>query len=392
MRHLILSFLALCLLISPVEAQNNEAELYIVNDVAVDVTADSAAHARDQAIIQAQHSALGQVAERVGADPSVATKISDDDLATLVQSFEVQEEHTSAVRYIGTFTVQFRSAASHTFLAGHGATFAVTRGEPVVVLPVVNTSGHHILFEETTKWRTAWETAAHNTGMVPVIIPTGDLDDIAALSTDEAVSGKASALKAIMDKYQATSIVVATLNLSDTPATDGLRIDIQNYDSKAAPQLLSHITLSAPSDKNATEAALVQGIKQIRSQMEKDWKQLSKSTKTVASTTPSPAPALIPLPPPVDTNLEEPMVTLPLTVPLIGLTEWAQIRARLNSIPSIRRTNVITLARGATSLELSFTGSLEDLRIALLDQGLILNKNMANGGWVLRPAEPGETL
>jgi hypothetical protein len=45
------------------QAQVPDLGVYQVTDVASDVTADSAAHARDQAIIQAQRIALEQLAE-----------------------------------------------------------------------------------------------------------------------------------------------------------------------------------------------------------------------------------------------------------------------------------------------------------------------------------------
>ena len=39
----------------------------------------------------------------------------------MVQSFEVQDEHSSSVRYIGTFTVQFRPNAVRDWLGKNGA-------------------------------------------------------------------------------------------------------------------------------------------------------------------------------------------------------------------------------------------------------------------------------
>lgn len=398
MRQLILFFLALSLLVLPFSgrlalAQNSDNDLYTVTDVPVDITADNAAHARDEAIVQAQRAALAELVEHVGANQS-ANKISDDDLATLVQSFEVQDEHASSVRYIGTYTVQFRPAATHDYLASHGGTsfVAIPKTKPIVVLPVVNTNGHPILWEETTKWRSAWETAAHNNGLVPVIVPGGDLDDIAVLSTEEAVSGKASALKAIIDKYHAMGAAVATLNVTDPSPPDGLRVDVQNYDDQGNSLLTTHLTLTTSPDKTLLDSNFAEGIKEIRTEFEKDWKQLKPASKETASSSASPAETSGSAPPspgtpPVEQNLG-PVVTLPLTVPLVSLTEWAQIRARLHIIPSIRRIEVITLARGSTSLELSFTGSIDDLRAALAEQGLTLNKSTADGGWVLRPTEP----
>ena len=108
-------------------AQTGDESVYSVTDVAVDVTADSAAHARDQAITQAQRLAFGQLLERIGVDAAVGAKLSDDDIATLVQNFEVQNERTSSVRYLGIFTVQFKPNAVRTYLSGRGTNFTEER-------------------------------------------------------------------------------------------------------------------------------------------------------------------------------------------------------------------------------------------------------------------------
>src|SRR5258707_407858 len=115
MRYLLVVFLVFGLISSPVWAQAEDASLYNITDVASDVTADSAVHARDQAIAEAQRSVLDMLLERLNAEKSVATKLSSDDIATLVQSFEVQNEKRSSVRYIGTFSVQFKPNAVRNF-------------------------------------------------------------------------------------------------------------------------------------------------------------------------------------------------------------------------------------------------------------------------------------
>ena len=83
---------------------------YTVTDVNADVTADTAAHARDQALMQAERAAFVQLVARSGGAEGVS-KLSDDAIAAMVQSFEVQSERLSAVRYIGVFTIRFKPAA-----------------------------------------------------------------------------------------------------------------------------------------------------------------------------------------------------------------------------------------------------------------------------------------
>jgi len=86
------------------------AEPYTITNVNADVTADTAAHARDQALMQAERSAYKQLCARFNATDDSA-KLSDDNIAALVKSYEVQRERVSAVRYIGLFTIHFNPSA-----------------------------------------------------------------------------------------------------------------------------------------------------------------------------------------------------------------------------------------------------------------------------------------
>jgi hypothetical protein len=83
------------------------ADPFTVTDVTADVTADSATHARDQALMQAERAAYVQLCSRMNV-PESAAKLNDNGVAALVQSFDLQSEKVSALRYIGVFTIRFK--------------------------------------------------------------------------------------------------------------------------------------------------------------------------------------------------------------------------------------------------------------------------------------------
>lgn len=75
-------------------------EDYTIEGVKVDVTAESAAVARDQAFAQAQTQAYAQLRTRLHLPPEPLT-------SAMIQDVAVEEEHFSATRYIATLTVRF---------------------------------------------------------------------------------------------------------------------------------------------------------------------------------------------------------------------------------------------------------------------------------------------
>ena len=358
MRHLLIIFLILGFLTPLARAQNNDNSAFEVSDVVADVTADSAAHARDQAIAQAQRTAFSQLLERFDADAALGTKLSDDDIATLVQNFEVQNERASSVRYIGTFTVQFRPAAVRNYLGQHNASFDETPGKPVGVLPVLVTTGRAVLWEDKTRWRAAWENNAHGGGLVPVIVPAGELARCGrSSSTADAVNGKTEALKAMIERYRANGAVVATLDTDlDKPGQElKVTIDRYDFDGDALPGRASS-PYRRLTDKAALDKAIIQAVKQVRQQLEKNWR---KEEQTSAPSGDEPAPVIID--PQQQAASKAPSTHLPVLVTIQTLPQWATIKHKLESIPLVTHIDVITLARGSTNIEIEFHGSIDAL-------------------------------
>ncbi len=364
MRQVLLILAAIALLALPAQAQDNndDATVYQITDVAVDITASNAAEAREQAITQAQRTAFEQLLTRLGTDSSMATRQDDNTIAALVQAFEVQQERTSSVRYMGTFTVQFKPNAVRTFLHRNGSNFSEARSRPVVILPVTMNNGHAILWEDQTPWRMAWEGGVRGSGLVPLIVPAGDLDDIAVISTPEAVNGKPESLQNIMRKYQAGGAVVAVLegDLEKLDSKKELRVDARRYDSMGKATDPIHLSLPAPVDAKAVPVTLAEGVKQVRNELEAGWKQSTKLPKG-------------------------PVGHLSISVPISSLADWAQIKAKLGNVPNVARVNVIALTRNAADIDLEFRGEISQLQAALTEQGLILDQTASMGGWMLAP-------
>lgn len=343
---------------------NSASVSYEVSDVGVDITADSAVHARDQAIVQAQRSAFEQLLGRLGADSAMSKKLDDDSLSEMVQNFEVQDQHTSAVRYIGTFTVQFKASAVREWLDKNGTTYSEAALPPLVILPVFAAKDHPVLWEEPTKWRAAWENA--NAGSaVPLVVPSGELDDVSVISTQEAVNGNAAALKALIEKYQAGGAAVVTLNGDPEVSGSELSVTIARYDSEGKGSAATHLSLPAAAGKSAADAALAQAVRQTKAELQGG--QAQAAAKNAAQ-------------------------KLPVLVPINTLADWTAVKRKLTAVRAIDRVSTVTLERGAANIELEFRGEIDQLQAALAQQSLSLKQAGDNGAWILQMAAPEPQL
>ncbi len=142
--------------------------------------------------------------QRASVPHPAAAEIGD-----LVRDFAVNGEKTSAVRYLANLSVRFRPDDIRALLRSAGVPFAETMSKPVVVLPLLKSGAALQLWEETNPWRQAW-AALDRDGLVPFVVPVGDLEDVVAIDAERAQAGDRQALAAIADRYKAGSVIVAT--------------------------------------------------------------------------------------------------------------------------------------------------------------------------------------
>jgi hypothetical protein len=333
---------------APLKAQES-GDIYTVRDVEVDVTADNSAAARDRAITEAQRKAFDTLYGRLSPEPGAKTPaLSDIEVARLVQDFEVQRERSSAVRYLATLTVRFRPTNVRSLLQTKGASYVETRSKPVLVLPVYQSAGKGpVLWEDRTPWRAAWENFPQPQGMVPIVVPYGELADIADISAATALEGNQAGLSAIAERYQASDVLVAVLGVRGTepdPSTPNT-VKLTRYAADGTKRGDSVTVPAAPGQ--SVDAYLAGGVAAVVKSLEEKWRQAN----TVAA---------------------GPEQVMQVAVPIRNLNDWVQTKRRLAQVPTVSRVDLMTLTREAARVELYYRGSQEVLGNALAQQDLSL--------------------
>jgi len=343
-------------LVSPAMAEEDLAP-YLVEDVQVDVSAETAAAARDQAIIQAQRDAFHELLQRLGTedrDPPT----TDEVIASLVQAFEIKKEHARGERYTGTLSVQFRPTSVRELFGLWGSDFVDERAAPVVILPVWLSQGHATMWEQETPWKTAWDNIHKESGLVPLIIPAGDLEDVSKISTQEALEGKKEALMQIMEKYHAGGVLVIAVDYDPLIATEHkARLFMAHYDKDG---VVEGEAVKWVQDLSATDdmaVALGEAAQHVVERVEKGWRSEQKL--------PSGHPVFLP----VDVYVET-------------LADWANIREKMREVPLITDTHVVTMRRGLVHIELEFRGEIPLLIEALRGKGLSFVQTQS-GSWAI---------
>jgi hypothetical protein len=346
------------------QAQAQGADIFTVRDVPVDETAATAADARQAALAVGQRRAFRRLMERLVPEDQQdrIPAVESSALQYYVQDFSVNNERTSTVRYLADLTFRFNGNEVRSFLRNAGVGFAETRSKPVVVLPVFSAPGTDAtLWLADNPWRDVWALKPDDAGLVPLIVPIGDLDDLAAIDAPRALSGDREDLKAIAERYGADDVLVTAASLAGDPQ-DGsavLQVVTRRYHEGAASVTLRDKLVQVTGEPY--DGFLKRAADRIDDAVQEAWKQQYVLQFG---------------------NQRSILVYVPLT----GLDDWLTVRKRLDGVAAIQQTGLTTLSRNEALLEITFVGDEQRLSRALAQRDLFLSLR-PDSNWELTLAD-----
>ena len=340
----------------PLDARENP--LYTIPGVAVDVSAETAADAKKQAITDANVKAFSLLAQRVGADEATLgeiAKIEARHINAMLDSLSIEEERTGPGRYIAKLTVRFLPAKAKDLLNRLGLQYSEKLAPKSVVIPLWKApDGTWQLWEENP-WRQAWLDLRAVNSMVPVIVPLGDLTDTGLLSAEQAAAGDQGSLEALRLRYEADAILIA---MAQPLGEDSVQA-VMTGDSPVG-KLGFDKSYAAENGGGVPEAAGL-AASRFHQVMEQRWKKMNEAR-------------------PITRAL--PISTLPVAVTFYSNDEWAALRSRILSTPGVTGVDISTISQGGAIVQLSFVSAFEQLRQSLWQSGLALQN--VGGTWVLQ--------
>lgn len=334
------------------------ADAFTVEHVEVDATADSAAAARERAIANGQQIAFTRLLDRLTPHDQRAAlpHPSAAEISDLVRDFAVEDEKASAVRYLATLSVRFRSDDIRALLRTAGVPFAETMSKPIVVVPLFRSNAGAALWDGVNPWRQGWQDTRAD-GLVPFVVPLGDLDDTVALDTARAQAGNAEGIAALAWRYQAGYVIVATAEPRQQDARAlTMQLTTARYNADGSRDGTPSVRTVTADGGNA-EAQWQHAAAIMAEGIEDDWKRTNL----------------------IRFDSEHSLVA---TVPLNALNDLLEVRQRLSNVSFLRSYDVLYLARDAAQFRLNYFGDERQLSIALAQNDLTLEQDATS--WVLR--------
>jgi hypothetical protein len=327
--------------------------------VPVDATAANASAARDLAIAEGEQQAFRMLMDRLTQpnDRARVPKVTLAQLNDLVQGFEVANERRSGVRYLADYTFHFRPEAVRQFLRRAGIAFAETPSKPLIVLPVLHALGRSLLWDDPNPWREAWANTKSASGLVPLVRPFGDLDDVQAIDADTAAQGDDAGLRAVAKRYGDGDVLVTQATLKIDGGQHIVDVTSTRYTPGVAGVEQTWVSSTTANPGESDADAMGRAVAATQAQVEEAWR--------LANT--------------LDTNQSG---TLLARVPAASLQEWVAVRDRLSGMAAVRSSRLLALDREGARIEIRFIGDAMQLRLALAQRDLELSGN--DPDWVLQ--------
>jgi hypothetical protein len=339
------------------------ADPYTITGVKVQASGSKPELARAKAIAEGEIVAYNRLLRRLtlAQDHGRLPRPAADSVRAAVLNFSIESETGEGERYAATITYRFNREAVRGVLEGVDVPFVDTPSPPIVVLPVWAHEGKPLLWDDPNPWREAWLRHEAQDALAEFARVRGDLDDLKAVSAEEAAAANRAALNRIADKYKAGLVVVAYATLEK----DKRRIALRLFDL-ANGRTTGLGVVAAGEDA----AALDKAAAQVARVIDAAWKHTAVA-------------------------LEQNATVVRIRVPLEGLDHWIRVRQALQGMTQLRGFTTVSMSPGEALVELRFAGTMAELRRQLEQKGMSIVPDPAAAAgaeaWVLKtqPVKPG---
>ncbi|GAB5389811.1 MAG: DUF2066 domain-containing protein [Alphaproteobacteria bacterium] len=320
-------------------------DVLTVNDIDVDVTAGSAAEAKQKALEQAQQQGFVTIVRRtvLAIDQKRVPTPEGDKLERLVRDFEFVSEKTSDVRYIAKLNIRYRPNPFFDHLGRLGVRYAETVSKPLVVVPLMVTDQGGRLWDAPNPWLTSWQNLNLPPTLAPVVVPYGELGDVQSVSITQAAQGDALALGKLADRYSAKGALV-TLYRPTGP--DKATVILRQVGGKGLDRAKS-LEVRLQGDETP-DKLYIRAISATLVALEEAWREGNSIDPTVADE------------------------TMRLAVPVARVSDWPDIRKRLGNTGPVRGVELKSFSTTRYEIAVSYSGTMDTLMTGLRQQGLML--------------------
>tara|TARA_B100000029_G_scaffold516355_1_gene629039 strand:- start:3331 stop:4431 length:1101 start_codon:yes stop_codon:yes gene_type:complete len=324
--------------------------IFTVNNVFVDISSSSTSKAKEIALLTAQENGFNNLMKKMLLD-SEYEKIKDikvEKIQEFVEAIEIQSEKTPPERYIGNLTIIFNESKILNFFNRNDIKFTSIKSKPLLILPIYKFAGVTYLWEKKNIWRNIWIKNANYEGLIPIKSSEGKFTDFILFNQDKAVKKNLENLELLAKSHDTTGVLIAILkkkyNRDKSKILLNLDLSIYRFDGGEKNTFKDTIEVYSNefSDDILKEARL-----KVEEFVDKQWKTANVLSSQKKLTR--------------------------ITVLFKSLNDWINIKKSINNMPIIDKYNVTNFSKNEANIIVSFSGNLNQLKLAFSQSDLDFN-------------------
>ncbi len=315
-------------------------------EVMVDVTGNTPEDARAKALEYVKKRAFYLMLSKTNpeqADEIVKT-MTTEQIYQHIRGAQVMQELQNGNQYIARYSV----SVSEDMMARLKATddAGASKANPTLVIPVLRTAEHQLLWEPSNIWRSLWNTTALEQGEGILVVPYGDPTDMQITDSATILSYNFEPLKAMAERYGAGEIVVVLAEYETAQEPHGVSVTMRrlapNFDKMKDMFFEVNEQFETPESLLAEAARVVAlQIKDIAKNYQgEEERRIADATKQAIS------------------------------VPFTRMNEWVRIQQIIKELPRVVRFDVNTISINHASGLLMYDGTPELMLQVMEAKGL----------------------
>ena len=325
-----------------------KANLYKVTGVPVVAERSSAVAAKEAALAEGQVVAFRRLIARLS--PGNATQlpqVTEETVLPYVLGVSIENEKTTATKYMGSIAVEFNPAAVKNFLSTEQVTYLKTQAPSLLVIPEYIVNGQTFMLEENNPLYQALKENKNFAPFYQASVPEGTDDEIVLLR-----EGVAAATE-LLPSYGKERVMVLRLV---SEGNDMWQISSSFYPSAGMSNQVVHKRFRFGAGDQKLAAAQMSNA--VFQEMEARW----RADRT--------------------TSFDEKQ-TLYLRVPVSSLAEVLSVEKEMKTWSFFDDVTLKGIYLPQVLIEASYKGSEDVLASRLLEEGWRLNKDLTGNGATL---------
>ena len=255
---ILFAYAAQILFVSGLIGAAQAGDIFSVDKIAVEATANTSAEARGLALLRGQRTGLMTVLRKLTQEQNWA-ELPDPQLIDpepYVLGFRVSDEKSSPRKYEAKLNVSFNPESLRSFLRERGLSVSEVQAPIILLLPILEDQFDVRLWTENW-WRSLWANQDLNNITTPFMLPLGDIGDTATAGENDILLGDRLKIDLLKHRYGVdTALVVHALadidgqlgvtvmRMFDPPAVQGWAVVVLGSVALVVDTLTAWLTYS----------------------------------------------------------------------------------------------------------------------------------------------------